>query len=170
MKATARLFLNAAKDALVAEGHKDAAFLYAAPGDDIPDSAAERFGLVEGAVGRQGGKSAPVSPNKDKKPDGDKSKKPDGDKSGGPTTDDLTELKGVGAATAKALVAAGIDSFAALAAIDPASPPELETNASANDWVSWTTQARAIVAAGAPDEPPASAPGGLTVTPLETAS
>ncbi|RKR03583.1 hypothetical protein [Maricaulis maris] len=169
MKATARLYLTAAKNALVAEGHKDAAFLYAAPDDEIPDSAAERFGLVDGAVGRQGGKSAPVRPNKDKKPDGDKSKEPDGDKSGGPAIDDLTELKGVGAATAKALVAAGIDNFGALAAIDPASPPELETNASANDWVSWTTQARAIVAAGAPDEPPASAQGGLKINKLENA-
>ena len=47
-KAKQRLYFNAAKDALVPEGHEDAASLYANTGDEIPDSAAERFGLVDG--------------------------------------------------------------------------------------------------------------------------
>ena len=48
MEAKARLFLNQDKTKLVAEGHEEAAFLYAAPGDEIPESAAKQFGLVDG--------------------------------------------------------------------------------------------------------------------------
>lgn len=50
MIATERLFLTADKAKLVPEGHKDGAFLYAAPGDEIPDSAVEKFGLVKGGM------------------------------------------------------------------------------------------------------------------------
>ena len=50
MKCRKRLYLTAASAALVGEGHEDAAILYATPGDEIPDSAADRFGLVDGAL------------------------------------------------------------------------------------------------------------------------
>ncbi|MBB5987426.1 hypothetical protein [Sphingobium lignivorans] len=43
-----RLFLTADGAALVAEGDPAGATLYAAPGDEIPASAAEKFGLVDG--------------------------------------------------------------------------------------------------------------------------
>lgn len=45
-----RLWFTADRDALVPEGHQDAAFLYAAIGDEIPDDAADRFGLAEGLL------------------------------------------------------------------------------------------------------------------------
>ncbi|WP_034157919.1 hypothetical protein [Sphingomonas sp. ERG5] len=51
MKAKTRLYLTADRLALVLEGDTRAATLYATPGDDIPDSAAERYGLVDGALG-----------------------------------------------------------------------------------------------------------------------
>jgi hypothetical protein len=50
MIAAERLYLTAERDALVREGDPDGAFLYAAPGDEIPDSAVERFGLVDGRL------------------------------------------------------------------------------------------------------------------------
>lgn len=50
MIARMRLCLTAERDALVPDGHQDAAFLYAAIGDEIPDDAAERFGLVDGLL------------------------------------------------------------------------------------------------------------------------
>lgn len=50
MKAKQRLYLTASKTALVAQGDRRAATLYCTPGDEIPDSAAERFGLVDGAL------------------------------------------------------------------------------------------------------------------------
>lgn len=50
MKATARLYLTACATALVAAGDPRAARLYASPGDDIPDSAAQKFGLVDGTI------------------------------------------------------------------------------------------------------------------------
>lgn len=45
-----RLFLNADKTKLVAEGDTEGAFLYAAPGDEIPEEAHELFGLENGAL------------------------------------------------------------------------------------------------------------------------
>lgn len=45
-----RLYLTAAKDRLVREGDPKAAFLYAAQGDEIPQSAADKFGLVDGRL------------------------------------------------------------------------------------------------------------------------
>lgn len=52
MLAQMRLFLTAdvAAAILVAESDPRAASLYAAVGDEIPDSAAERFGLVDGKL------------------------------------------------------------------------------------------------------------------------
>ena len=77
MFAKARLFLNAEKSKLVHEGSEEAAFLYAIPGDEIPDSAAEMFGLVDGDLP----KPEPEPENKGKKAGADKSVKGDGDKS-----------------------------------------------------------------------------------------
>lgn len=45
-----RLFLNADKTKLVAEGDTEGAFLYVAPGDEIPEDAHEKFGLEDGAL------------------------------------------------------------------------------------------------------------------------
>lgn len=45
-----RLYLTADKSTLVAEGDERAATLYATPGDEIPASAAETFGLIDGAL------------------------------------------------------------------------------------------------------------------------
>lgn len=81
MFAKARLFLNADKSKLVHEGSEEAAFLYAAPGDEIPDSAAEMFGLVDGDLPKA---KKPKSGDGDKSGSGDadKSKKAGADKSG----------------------------------------------------------------------------------------
>lgn len=54
MFAQDRLYLTADKDRLVPEGHEDAATLYCSPGDEIPDSAADKFGLVDGALPEPG--------------------------------------------------------------------------------------------------------------------
>ena len=45
-----RLFLNADKTKLVAEGDTDGAFLYVAPGDEIPEDAHDLFELEDGAL------------------------------------------------------------------------------------------------------------------------
>lgn len=45
-----RLFLNADKTKCVAEGDTEGAFLYVAPGDEIPEDAHEKFGLEDGAL------------------------------------------------------------------------------------------------------------------------
>lgn len=50
MRAKERLYLTADKEALVRAGDDAAAFLYVNIGDEIPDSAAEMFGLVDGAL------------------------------------------------------------------------------------------------------------------------
>lgn len=57
MIAKQRLYFTAAKTALVAETSDKAAFLYANVGDEIPDSAAEMFGLVDGEL-KKAGKAA----------------------------------------------------------------------------------------------------------------
>ena len=50
MKCTERLYLSKDSKKLVRAGDKRAATLYAVPGDEIPPSAAELFGLVDGAL------------------------------------------------------------------------------------------------------------------------
>lgn len=50
MVAAMRLCLTADKDELVAEDDPRAAFLYAAVGDQIPQSAVDKFGLVDGKL------------------------------------------------------------------------------------------------------------------------
>lgn len=54
MKATERLYLTADKTRVVGEGALDAATLYAAVGDDIPDAAAARFAIVGGKARKPG--------------------------------------------------------------------------------------------------------------------
>jgi len=50
MIATERLYLTADRKKVVAAGDKAAAALYATPGDEIPESAVERFGLTDGGL------------------------------------------------------------------------------------------------------------------------
>ncbi|MFZ5749095.1 MAG: hypothetical protein ACOY45_15730 [Pseudomonadota bacterium] len=69
MKAMERLYLTADRRALVRQGDPAAATLYAVPGDTIPDSAAERFGLVDGTIkpnAMESGAAVPVKPPKAK--------------------------------------------------------------------------------------------------------
>lgn len=99
MIAKARLFLTADSKALVAEGDPKGATLYCAPGDEIPESAAKMFGLVDGDLPKKAGKG-------DKGDKGDKGTKEDGggsdkekkagENKGGAGTADAT--KGAGAA------------------------------------------------------------------------
>jgi len=71
MRATERLYLTAARDACVPEGSKDAAFLWAAPGDEVPDEAAARFGLVDGALPKAGAKSRKPAEDKERRAEGE---------------------------------------------------------------------------------------------------
>ena len=77
MNARERLYLNADRTQILPDGHVDAAFLYAVPGDEIPQSAADKFGLVDGrlpapAARKAAGKSKPET--KDKPPGENKEK------------------------------------------------------------------------------------------------
>lgn len=49
-KAIVRLYCTADRSAIVLEGDEAAAFLYAAPGDEVPASAAERFKLTRDMI------------------------------------------------------------------------------------------------------------------------
>lgn len=147
MKATQRLFLNADRTKCVAEDHKDAAFLYATPGDEIPDEAAERFGLVDGALPEAKAKSG--GSTKEKTPAKNKEKPAGGDKSGGnepPKPPQLTDIAGIGPATAEALGKAGVTDVAALAAVDPSAAPEVDKLPPNFDWATTVTAAKALAA------------------------
>lgn len=165
MKATQRLFWNSDKTRLVPDGHKQAAFLYAAEGDEIPQSMVERFGLVGGGLAdrvsgarRQG--SGKQGSGKQAGPDEYKSLKPGEDK--GPKPDDLTAVKGIGPATARTLANAGITTFRALAQAGGGErPPELNAIGSPDEWKAWAE--RALALAG----PDAAAGGGLTINPRD---
>lgn len=50
MRARERLYLTADRDRVVRAGDPKAAFLYASEGDEIPDTAAAKFGLVDGRL------------------------------------------------------------------------------------------------------------------------
>lgn len=50
MIAKERLYLTADRSKVVPQGHKEAKTLYASVGDQIPEEAAERFGLSEGVI------------------------------------------------------------------------------------------------------------------------
>ncbi|WP_346915054.1 helix-hairpin-helix domain-containing protein [uncultured Roseibium sp.] len=127
MIAKQRLYLTADKKTAVAEGDKRAAFLYAVPGDEIPDSAAKQFGLVDGGLPKPG---KPATSKDGQNPAG---------KDG---ADDLTSLKGIGKATAKVLADAGIATFQALADIDPAKPPLMIPGSGEADWTKWADAAK----------------------------
>ncbi|MDZ4307555.1 helix-hairpin-helix domain-containing protein [Allopontixanthobacter sp.] len=133
-----RLYLTKDRMKLVGHGDKAAAFLYATPGDEIPESAVERFKLKDGGVSgpKAGQKEKAPPPNKEKKGGEDKGggKPADKDKSAPQKPAALTDISGIGPATAKALVAAGIADVAALSQIDPASPPAIDKLPPAFDW------------------------------------
>jgi predicted flap endonuclease-1-like 5' DNA nuclease len=133
MIAQQRLYLTADKQTAVAEGDKRAAFLYAVPGDEIPDSAAKLFGLVDGGLPKSGKPAA---------------SKTGEDQTGNVGGDDLTALKGIGRATAKALADAGIATFKALAEIDPAKPPLMIPGSGEADWTKWVDAAKEKAGAG----------------------
>ncbi|PWE29969.1 hypothetical protein DDZ14_16130 [Maritimibacter sp. 55A14] len=61
--------------------------------------------------------------------------------------DDLTRINGIGKKTAGILAAAGIGSFADLAAVDPKNPPKVELTAPA--WADWISEAVVLVEAAA---------------------
>lgn len=50
MIARERLYLTANRQQLVSAGSPKAAYLYATEGDEIPDSAVKKFGLVDGRL------------------------------------------------------------------------------------------------------------------------
>ncbi len=133
MIAKQRLYLTADKKTAVAEGDKRAAFLYAVPGDEIPDSAAKQFGLIDGGLPKSG---KPATPK-----DGQ-------DQAGKGGGDDLTALKGIGKATAKTLADAGIATFKELAEIDPAKPPLMIAGSGEADWTKWVDAAKEKAGAG----------------------
>lgn len=62
MHARERLYLTADRATLVGANSPKAAFLYAALGDEIPDSAAAKFGLVDGRL-----KAAPAEKTAEQK-------------------------------------------------------------------------------------------------------
>ncbi|MEP0409165.1 helix-hairpin-helix domain-containing protein [Roseibium sp.] len=136
MIAKQRLYLNADKSAVVGEGDRACAFLYAVPGDEIPDEAAARFGLVDGKLPRKGSKGGKASK-------GSKAAENEVAGNGQPAADDLTSIKGIGKATAKALVQAGVDSFKALAEVDPNAPPVKVSGATDTEWAAWVAAAQA---------------------------
>lgn len=62
MICTEKLYLTSDRKKLVGHGDKAAAFLYASPGDEIPASAAEMFGLKDGALPVKGGAKEKAPP------------------------------------------------------------------------------------------------------------
>lgn len=153
MKCTQRLYLTADKSKLVADGHPKAKTLYAVPGDEIPQSAVEKFGLVDGHL--KGFDPAAEAGSKEDQGGQDKERKDGGNKGAPPpppppppaSGDDLAKLKGVGAKTAGALGTAGFASFAAIAAIDPASPPTIEGLPAVFKWADVVASAKELAAA-----------------------
>jgi len=147
--ASQRLYLTADRKRLVPEGDRKAATLYAAVGDQIPDNAAEKFGLADGRL--KGAKAAhgEGGGSKEKQPGGDKEKAPGGDKSAA-APPPLTSIKGIGAKTADALAAAGIGTPEALAQVDPAKPPFSDGLPPRFDWAKVVEAAKAL--APAPDD------------------
>ena len=141
-RAQERLYLTADKGRLVGHGDKAAAFLYATPGDEIPDDAAARFGLVHGRLPLRRAQDA----SKGKPASEDKEKPGGGDKGGAGQGDDLTKVKGIGAATAKKLVAAGLDSFATLAAFTPDDPRFMALGVKRADLENWIEEAKGLTA------------------------
>lgn len=166
MIATERLLLTADKSRLVRDGDPEGKTLYCTPGTEIPDSAVKLFGLVDGTIAAKakggkatGGKEAPANPTKEKQPGGDKEKAPGDDKGAGSGAkgadgaggDDLTRIKFVGAKVAAGFVAAGLTSFAQIAAIDVAQPPVVEGTNATTKWDQIVESAKALAGTAAGD-------------------
>jgi predicted flap endonuclease-1-like 5' DNA nuclease len=165
MIARERLLLTADKSRLVRDGDPEGKTLYCTPGTEIPDSAVKLFGLVDGHLGKaapdpaSGTKEAKPRPDKEKQPGGDKEKAPGDDKGAGSGTkgaaasagDDLTQIKFVGTKVAAGFVAAGLTSFAQIAAIDAAQPPEVAGTNATTKWEQIVESAKALVAAAGDD-------------------
>jgi len=147
MKATQRLYLTADRKKVVPAGHPKAATLYCVPGDEIPQSAADKLGLVDGGLKGGGSKEDRGASNKERKPGEDKGG-PGGGGEGAPQPDDLTKLAGVDAKTAAKLAAAGLKTFGAIADLDPSNPPPLEGLPPEFDWELLQKEAIAEIAAG----------------------
>lgn len=169
MTAKERLYLTADRKALVREGDPAAASLYVAPGDEIPGSAVELFGLVDGTIAdKKGSKgSGNKGDTKEQGPGQDKEQKPGKDKGAGsgtkgvgatpgtsdtPAGDELTKVKFVGPAVAAGLAKAGITTIAAIAAIDPANPPAVGGTGARTNWADIVESAKALVAAASADQ------------------
>lgn len=121
-------YLDATKTKLVDKG-EEAAFLWARKGDEIPASACEKFGIVDGKVPEKKGGKKPANKGGSKPANKGGSTPPN--KGNGPQ---LTDIKGIGATTAGALVTAGVKDVAALAAVDPENPPSVETLPPSFSW------------------------------------
>lgn len=161
MIAKERLYLTADKERLVREGDEAGATLYCAAGDEIPQSAVDRFKLVDGTIGGKGGKptgggdkGAGGGSTKEKQPGQDKEKQPGGDKGAGggstgaaATGDDLTRIKYVGTKVAKGFADAGLKTFAQIAAIDPAAPPAVEGTNATTKWGDIVESAKELLGA-----------------------
>jgi predicted flap endonuclease-1-like 5' DNA nuclease len=161
MKCTQRLYRTKDRKALVPAGHKNAATLYAVPGDEIPQSAADRFKLIDGAL--KGAKEDKSGLDKEKKGGAGKgggAGDSQGDGRAAPRQDNLADLRGVGEKTATALAAAGYTSFASIAAIDPASPPKVDGLPAVFKWAEVVADARAKAPAGTAEQAGASGGAG----------
>lgn len=165
MQAKERLYLTTDRKELVREGDPAAATLYAGPGDEIPESAVQLFGLVDGTLGKGGKGSGDKGGTKEQKPGQDKEQKPGEDKGAGggtkgatatppvatetPAGDDLTKVRGIGPSSANGFIAAGFTTFAQLAAIDPANPPSIAGLGVRTNWETLTASAAELVAPAA---------------------
>lgn len=150
MQCQQRLYQTADRTKLVHEGDPKAAFLYATPGDEIPDNAAERYGLKEGklpgkAASAGGGKQKDAPPNKERKPGQNKGGGQKKDEARQPAERPLTDIAGIGPATAKVLGGAGVTSVAQVAAVDLAQVPTIEGLPPAWDWVKAIDAAKALL-------------------------
>ena len=149
-----RLYLNADKTALVEAGHEEAATLYCTPGDMIPDSAAERFGLVDGKLkkAKSGSdqKENKPSPNKEKKGGSDKEQKSGDAKGGPPKPPELTDIGGIGPATAKKLAEQGVGTVEAFASLTDELTAKLTGMPPAFDFAAAIAAAKALLPPAAP--------------------
>lgn len=143
-------YLDAAKTKLVEPGEK-AAFLWARKGDEIPASACEKFGIVDGKLPEKKGGKKPANKGGSTPANKGGSTPPN---KGGSKPDDkvkeaqLTDIKGIGPTTAGALVTAGVKDVAALAAVDPENPPSVETLPPSFSWPDVVEAAKEATADG----------------------
>jgi predicted flap endonuclease-1-like 5' DNA nuclease len=160
-----RLCLTADKRALVRAKDPRANTLYATPGTEIPASAVARFGLVDGKIPEgqdvapadyepdAKGKAADTPENKAADTPQDKQitlgqNKAAAQDEGKPAAPELTDVTGVGKATADKLIAGGIAGVAGLAAVNPETPPTIEGLQATFDWVKAVASAKELAAKG----------------------